>query len=199
MQLRVESQDSIRAPRRVISGDKQVEPDRHRPTLPFPQGRRLPVGMSAHAPVPEYIRLIAAGKYSTPATVNWQSTSSPACWGVPATAPASRPAGAGGRRGWPVQGAGRDLPPQARCGDYKGRRARPDAPRRRQQRQAHRLRGARPASLTVARDLAPLGYDVTVFDGEKKAAASSAPRSPKFRLPEEVIDEETRATSWTSA
>jgi formate dehydrogenase beta subunit len=51
--------------------------------------------------------------------------------------------------------------------------------------------GAGPASLTVARDLAPLGYDVTVFDGEKKAGGFMRSQIPRFRLPEEVIDEET--------
>jgi NADPH-dependent glutamate synthase beta subunit-like oxidoreductase/ferredoxin len=51
--------------------------------------------------------------------------------------------------------------------------------------------GAGPASLTVARDLAPLGYEVTVFDGERKAGGMIRSQIPRFRLPEEVIDEET--------
>ena len=51
--------------------------------------------------------------------------------------------------------------------------------------------GAGPASLTVARDLAPLGYDVTVFDGEAKAGGFIRTQIPRFRLPESVIDEET--------
>jgi NADPH-dependent glutamate synthase beta subunit-like oxidoreductase len=51
--------------------------------------------------------------------------------------------------------------------------------------------GAGPASLTVARDLAPLGYEVTVFDGEAKAGGFIRQQIPRFRLPEEVIDEET--------
>ncbi|HMN74349.1 MAG TPA: FAD-dependent oxidoreductase, partial [Rhodoblastus sp.] len=50
--------------------------------------------------------------------------------------------------------------------------------------------GAGPASLTVARDLAPLGYDVTVFDGEAKAGGFMRTQIPRFRLPESVIDEE---------
>ena len=50
--------------------------------------------------------------------------------------------------------------------------------------------GAGPASLTVARDLAPLGYDVTVFDGDPKAGGMIRSQIPRFRLPEEVIDEE---------
>src|SRR4029079_14993345 len=45
--------------------------------------------------------------------------------------------------------------------------------------------------LTVARDLAPLGYDVMVFDGEAKAGGFIRTQIPRFRLPESVIDEET--------
>ncbi|HOW49861.1 MAG TPA: FAD-dependent oxidoreductase, partial [Rubrivivax sp.] len=51
--------------------------------------------------------------------------------------------------------------------------------------------GAGPASLTVARDLAPLGYQVTVFDAEPKAGGFMWSQIPRFRLPESVIDEET--------
>jgi NADPH-dependent glutamate synthase beta subunit-like oxidoreductase len=50
--------------------------------------------------------------------------------------------------------------------------------------------GAGPASLTVANDLVPLGYDVVIF--EKLAQAGGLMRSniPAFRLPEQVLDEE---------
>src|SRR5688500_13654597 len=50
--------------------------------------------------------------------------------------------------------------------------------------------GAGPASLTVARDLAPLGYEVTVFDQDPRAGGMIWSQIPRFRLPEEVIDEE---------
>src|SRR4051794_12169711 len=52
------------------------------------------------------------------------------------------------------------------------------------------LVGAGPASLTVARDLAPLGYEVVVFDGDKRAGGMIRSQIPKFRLPDSVIDEE---------
>ena len=45
--------------------------------------------------------------------------------------------------------------------------------------------GAGPASLTVARDLAPLGYDVTVFDQDPKPGGMIWSQIPRFRLPEE--------------
>ena len=51
--------------------------------------------------------------------------------------------------------------------------------------------GAGPASLTVARDLAPLGYEVVIYDGDTRAGGMMRTQIPKFRLPEEVIDEET--------
>src|SRR5690606_8482900 len=52
------------------------------------------------------------------------------------------------------------------------------------------LIGCGPASLTVARDLAPLGYELVVYDGETKSAGMIRSQIPRFRLPEEVIDEE---------
>ncbi len=52
------------------------------------------------------------------------------------------------------------------------------------------LVGAGPASLTVARDLAPLGYECVVFDGDAKAGGMIRSQIPKFRLPDSVIDEE---------
>jgi NADPH-dependent glutamate synthase beta subunit-like oxidoreductase/ferredoxin len=52
------------------------------------------------------------------------------------------------------------------------------------------LIGAGPASLTVARDLAPLGYEITLYDGDHRAGGMIRSQIPRFRLPEEVIDEE---------
>ena len=53
------------------------------------------------------------------------------------------------------------------------------------------LVGGGPASLAVARDLAPLGYHCTVFDADPKAGGMMRSQIPKFRLPDSVIDEET--------
>jgi NADPH-dependent glutamate synthase beta subunit-like oxidoreductase len=52
------------------------------------------------------------------------------------------------------------------------------------------LIGAGPASLTVARDLLPLGYHVTIYDQDAKAGGMMRTQIPKFRLPESVLDEE---------
>ena len=52
------------------------------------------------------------------------------------------------------------------------------------------LVGGGPASLAVARDLAPLGYHCVVFDQDPKAGGMIRTQIPRFRLPESVIDEE---------
>jgi formate dehydrogenase (NADP+) beta subunit len=52
------------------------------------------------------------------------------------------------------------------------------------------LVGGGPASLTVARDLAPLGYHCVIFDQDPKAGGMIRTQIPKFRLPDSVIDEE---------
>jgi NADPH-dependent glutamate synthase beta subunit-like oxidoreductase len=52
------------------------------------------------------------------------------------------------------------------------------------------LVGAGPASLTVARDLLPLGYHVTIYDQDPFAGGMMRTQIPKFRLPETVLDEE---------
>jgi len=52
------------------------------------------------------------------------------------------------------------------------------------------LIGAGPASLTVARDLAPLGYEIHLFDEQKGGGGFMRSQIPSFRLPEEVLNEE---------
>jgi NADPH-dependent glutamate synthase beta subunit-like oxidoreductase len=52
------------------------------------------------------------------------------------------------------------------------------------------LIGAGPASLTVARDLAPLGYEIHLYDDQSKGGGFMVTQIPAFRLPERVLDEE---------
>src|SRR5205823_11376756 len=75
--------------------------------------------------------------------------------------------------------------------DYKGDIA-ARLPKRATSRNGKRIAliGAGPASLTVARDLAPLGYELVVFDGDAQAGGMMRTQIPKFRLPDSVIDEE---------
>jgi NADPH-dependent glutamate synthase beta subunit-like oxidoreductase len=147
----------------------------------------------AHTPVPEYIRLIAAGRYGDAYMVNWQSNVFPGILGRTC----DRPCEPACRRGRVEENNGEKPEPVAICrlkrvaADYKEDiTARlPKAPAKKNGKRVA-LIGAGPASLTVARDLAPLGYAVTVFDGDKKAGGMIRTQIPKFRLPESVIDEE---------
>ncbi|HOB66906.1 FAD-dependent oxidoreductase [Ottowia sp.] len=147
----------------------------------------------AHTPVPEYIRLIAQGRYGDAYMVNWVSNVFPGILGRTC----DRPCEPACRRGR-VEEANAEKPePVAICrlkrvaadlkDDVVARMPRPLPAN------GKRIAcvGAGPASLTVARDLAPLGYQVTVFDGERKAGGFMHQQIPRFRLPESVIDEET--------
>jgi formate dehydrogenase (NADP+) beta subunit len=141
----------------------------------------------AHTPVPEYIRLIAAGRYSDAYMINWKSNVFPGVLGRTC----DRPCEPACRRGRV------EKEPVAICrlkrvaadfkDDIKARLPRPAA---RQNGRRIALVGAGPASLTVARDLAPLGYTCVVFDGDPKAGGMIRTQIPRFRLPESVIDEE---------
>jgi NADPH-dependent glutamate synthase beta subunit-like oxidoreductase len=145
----------------------------------------------AHTPVPEYIRLIAAGRYGDAYMVNWKSNVFPGILGRTC----DRPCEPACRRGRVEEGEAKE--PVAICRlkrvaadlkeDIRGRLPQP-TPQKNGKRVA--CVGAGPASLTVARDLAPLGYDVVVFDGDSRAGGMIRSQIPKFRLPEEVIDEE---------
>ena len=52
------------------------------------------------------------------------------------------------------------------------------------------LIGAGPASLSVARDLAPLGYELHIYDNQNKGGGMMRSQIPSFRLPAEVLDQE---------
>jgi len=153
----------------------------------------------AHTPVPEYIRLIAAGHYGDAYLVNWKSNVFPGILGRTC----DRPCEPACRRGRVEEGspevANAKLKPEpvAICrlkrvaADFKEDirdRLPPPASAKNGKRVA--LVGAGPASLTVARDLAPLGYQCVVFDGDARAGGMIRSQIPKFRLPDSVIDEE---------
>jgi formate dehydrogenase (NADP+) beta subunit len=147
----------------------------------------------AHTPVPEYIRLIAQGRYSDAYMINWTSNVFPGILGRTC----DRPCEPACRRGRVEENNGAAPEPVAICrlkrvaADMKEdvSKRMPSLSPKNGKRVA--CIGAGPASLTVARDLAPLGYEVTVFDGEAKAGGFIRTQIPRFRLPESVIDEET--------
>jgi NADPH-dependent glutamate synthase beta subunit-like oxidoreductase/ferredoxin len=147
----------------------------------------------AHTPVPEYIRLIAAGRYSDAYLVNWKSNVFPGILGRTC----DRPCEPACRRGRVEEEQAARPEPVAICrlkrvaADLKDD-VKPRLPKKAARRNGKRVAcvGAGPASLTVARDLAPLGYSVTVFDQDPKAGGMIRSQIPRFRLPEEIIDEE---------
>ncbi len=147
----------------------------------------------AHTPVPEYIRLIAHGRYDEAYFVNWVSNVFPGVLGRTC----DRPCEPACRRGRVEQATASKPEPVAICrlkrvaADLKGPEVRAMIPWP-QPKNGKRVAcvGAGPASLTVARDLALQGYAVTLFDGELKAGGFIRTQIPRFRLPESVIDEE---------
>jgi NADPH-dependent glutamate synthase beta subunit-like oxidoreductase len=145
--------------------------------------------------VPEYIRLIAQGRYDDAYMVNWVSNVFPGILGRTC----DRPCEPACRRGRVEEENLAKPEPIAICrlkrvaADYKGAdgvRAMMPVPLPRNGKKVACV-GAGPASLTVARDLATQGYEVTVFEGEQKAGGFMWTQIPRFRLPETVIDEET--------
>src|SRR5213082_2476740 len=141
----------------------------------------------AHTPVPEYIRLIAAGRYSDAYMVNWKSNVFPGILGRTC----DRPCEPACRR------VRVENEPVAICrlkrvaADFKDD-IRSRLPKRAAVKNGKRIAlvGCGPASLTVARDLAPLGYQCVIFDQDLQAGGMIRTQIPRFRLPESIIDEE---------
>lgn len=143
----------------------------------------------AHTNVPEYIRLIAQGRYDDAYMVNRESNVFPSILGRTC----DRPCEPACRRER-VDGA-----PVAICrlkrvaadlrGDITDR-----LPRVPEEKNGKRIAciGAGPASLAVANDLLPLGYAITIFEQHDKPGGLMRTNIPAFRLPAEVLDEETQ-------
>ena len=141
----------------------------------------------AHTPVPEYIRLIAAGRYADAYMINWRSNVFPGILGRTCDRPCEPACRRGRVEKEPVAICRLKRVAADHKGDIRDRLPKPAA--------AHNgktiaLVGAGPASLTVARDLAPLGYHCVVYDSDPRAGGMIRSQIPHFRLPEEVIDEE---------
>jgi formate dehydrogenase (NADP+) beta subunit len=141
----------------------------------------------AHTPVPQYIRLIAAGKYTEAYMINWESNVFPGVLGRTC----DRPCEPACRRGRVEE------EPVAICrlkrvaADFKDDISHllPDIPKIKNGRKIA-LIGAGPAALSVARDLAPLGYELHIYDNQHKGGGMMRSQIPSFRLPAEVLDQE---------
>ena len=141
----------------------------------------------AHTPVPQYIRLIAAGKYTEAYMVNWESNVFPGILGRTC----DRPCEPACRRGRVEE------EPVAICrlkrvaADFKDdiSHLMPDIPTIKNGKKVA-LIGAGPASLSVARDLAPLGYEIHIYDNQSKGGGMMRTQIPSFRLPAHVLNQE---------
>ncbi|MES1165788.1 MAG: FAD-dependent oxidoreductase [Verrucomicrobiota bacterium] len=141
----------------------------------------------AHTNVPEYIRMIAQGRYTDAYLVNRQSNVFPGILGRTC----DRPCEPACRR------TRVDGEPVAIC---RLKRVASDLrddvsdllPRAPAQRNGKRVAciGAGAASLTVANDLAPLGYEVVMFEKSARPGGLMRTNVPSFRLPEKVLNEE---------
>jgi NADPH-dependent glutamate synthase beta subunit-like oxidoreductase/ferredoxin len=141
----------------------------------------------AHTPVPEYIRLIAEGRYSDAYMVNWKSNVFPGILGRTCDRPCEPACRRGRVEAEPVAICRLKRVAADNKDDITARLPQPAA---RSNGKRVVLVGAGPASLTVARDLAPLGYELTLIDADPKPGGMIRSQIPRFRLPESVIDEE---------
>jgi NADPH-dependent glutamate synthase beta subunit-like oxidoreductase len=141
----------------------------------------------AHTPVPEYIRLIAEGRYSDAYMINWKSNVFPGVLGRTCDRPCEPACRRGRVEEQPVAICRLKRVAADSKDDICDRL--PVAPKQKNGKRIA-LIGAGPASLTVARDLLPLGYHVAIYDQDPFAGGMMRTQIPKFRLPETVLDEE---------
>jgi len=141
----------------------------------------------AHTPVPEYIRLIAEKKYADAYMINWESNVFPGILGRVC----DRPCEPACRRGRVEDAAVAICRLKRVCADNKGdiRDRLPKIPKKKNGKKIA-LIGGGPASLTVARDLLPLGYTIDLYDDQASGGGFIRSQVPSFRLPKKVLDEE---------
>jgi len=141
----------------------------------------------AHTDVPEYIRLIAMGRFSDAYMVNRESNVFPGILGRVCDRPCEPACRRGRVEDKPVAICRLKRVAADHRDDITGRL--PSAPRKKNGKRIACI-GAGPASLTVANDLMPLGYEVTIFEKWDKPGGLMRTNIPAFRLPARVLDEE---------
>ncbi len=141
----------------------------------------------AHTNVPEYIRLIAQGRYTDAYLLNRESNVFPGILGRTCDRPCEPACRRGRLDGKPV--AICRLKRVAADNRDEVKHLLPQAPRQKNGKRVACV-GAGPASLTVANDLMPLGYQVTIFEKQDKPGGLMRSNIPSFRLPEQVLGEE---------
>jgi formate dehydrogenase beta subunit len=141
----------------------------------------------AHTNVPEYIRLIAQGRHTDAYMLNRESNVFPGILGRTCDRPCE-PACRRTRIDGKAVAICRLKRVAADLRDDISDRL-PRAPETKNGKRVA-LIGAGPASLTVANDLVPLGYEVTIFEKQAKPGGLMRSNIPSFRLPEHVLDDE---------
>ena len=141
----------------------------------------------AHTPVPEYIRLIAQEKYTEAYMLNWDSNVFPGVLGRTCDRPCEPACRRVRTEETPVAICRLKRVAADNNGDITA--FLPKVPTQKNGKKVA-LIGAGPASLAVARDLLPFGYEVHLFDRDEKGGGMMRSQIPAFRLPEEVLDEE---------
>jgi NADPH-dependent glutamate synthase beta subunit-like oxidoreductase/ferredoxin len=144
----------------------------------------------AHTNVPEYIRLIAQGRYADAYMLNRESNVFPAILGRTCDRPCEPACRRGRLDGKPVAICRLKRVAADHRGDISGRL--PQAPAVKNGKRIACI-GAGPASLTVANDLMPHGYSVTIFEKYDKPGGLMRTNIPSFRLPEQVLTDECDA------
>jgi NADPH-dependent glutamate synthase beta subunit-like oxidoreductase/ferredoxin len=141
----------------------------------------------AHTDVPEYIRLISLGRFDDAYMLNRESNVFPGILGRVCDRPCEPACRRGRVEEKPVAICRLKRVAADNRGDVSARL--PKAPRMKNGKRVA-LIGAGCASLTVANDLAPLGYECVVFEALDKPGGLMRSNIPAFRLPGEVLDEE---------
>lgn len=143
----------------------------------------------AHTPVPEYIRLIGQRRYTDAYMVNWESNVFPGILGRTCDRPCEPACRRGRVETEPVAICRLKRVAADNKDDADVAARMPTVPAQKNGRKIA-LIGAGPASLTVARDLMPLGYEIDLYDENAKGGGFMRSQIPSFRLPEEVLDQE---------
>jgi formate dehydrogenase beta subunit len=137
--------------------------------------------------VPEYIRLIAQERYTDAYLLNRESNVFPGILGRTCDRPCEPACRRGRLDGKPVAICRLKRVAADRRDEVK--HLLPQAPARKNGKRVACI-GAGPASLTVANDLMPVGYQVTIFEKQEKPGGLMRSNIPSFRLPEQVLYEE---------
>ncbi|MDH4072239.1 MAG: FAD-dependent oxidoreductase [Gammaproteobacteria bacterium] len=141
----------------------------------------------AHTDVPGYIRLIAQGRFSDAYMLNRESNVFPGILGRVCDRPCEPACRRGRVEDKPVAICRLKRVAADHREDITAR-----LPKRPAQTNGRKvaLLGAGCASLAVANDLLPLGYEITIFEALGKTGGLMRTNIPQFRLPPHVLDEE---------